>query len=238
VSSVTRIPVLRQCSGPSLLSCTLLTLIGAVAPPPATAFTSVVPFYETAAVPSNASKQRFNTLGIAISCYDDLTLRLIACPYSYELVGVDDLQDPWIADQLQYYPPFTERQEYGGHEHDQSADPFYWSPRGALSPIAVDGGPFQYQSPTKVTGNTFFSITFLTFFAPGVAGTIWERTDIGSPPNWYCDWPCFTRTDSLFHVTYFVGYQGLDQLSPAPSEGSDYVVVRNPDTAHPDANAT
>lgn len=202
------------------------------------AVTGIVPFYEISANPSNALKSRFTTLGTSISCYDDFTFELLACPYSYQLVGVDALTDPLIQNQLSFFPPFTELQQFGGHEHDQNTHPFYWLMPPATSPITAIGGEYQYQSPTTVSGNTFFSTAKLTFSAPEVAGTIWERIDIGTPPGWYCIWPCYTTTDSLFHSTYFVGYQGFDQLNPTPRGPTNYVVIRNPDTAHPDTNAT
>ena len=158
----------------------------AIAPLRAEAFTSVVPFYEWVVLPSNALKNHFATLTTEVGCYDDFTLQLLACPYTFELVGVDNLQDPLIANQLQFYPPFTELEQYGGHEHDQATHPFYILAPPAQSPITVTGGSFAYLSPTKVKGNSFFTVADLTFTTPEVAGTIWQRADLGTPPGWYC----------------------------------------------------
>jgi hypothetical protein len=211
-------------------------------PKPVWAVTGIVPFYEISPNPSNALKSRFTTLGVSISCYDDFTFALLSCPYSYQRVGVDDLTDPLIQDQLSFYPPLTELQQFGGHEHDQTTHPFFYLIPPAAIPITVTGGTYQYQSSTLVSGNTFSMTAELIFSAPEVAGTIWERVDIGTPPGWYCVWPCYTITDSLFHSTYFVGYEGFDQLDPTATLNgpTDYIVARkpNPDPAHPNANAT
>jgi hypothetical protein len=211
------------------------------------AATGYVELFEITTYPSDALTNKFNQLGALFICVDDSTWQLLSCPYTYQLVGVDQLTDPLIQNQVTQ--PLTDIQIYGGHEHDQSTHPFYWAPSPVVqSPITVTGGFYQYQTPLMVTGNTASSVVSVTFPAPETAGSIWEKVDIGSPPGWYCVGLCWTSTDNLYHDTYLIGWPGFLQLNPAATVGgpTNYIVVRKSpitgavggDTLHPDQNAT
>ncbi len=155
----------------------LIVLLLAVMPKWAEAVTGFVGFGEYPENPSNALKSKFNPLGVLVACVDDLTWALLSCSYSYQLLGVDQLTDPQIQNQVTQ--PLSDFQIYGGHEHDQTTHPFYWVASSVLSPISVQGGSSEYFSPLVVAGNTTVFSCDSYFFCPRD-----RRLDLGGSRCW------------------------------------------------------
>ena len=175
-----------------------------------------------------------NPIGTSIVCIDAYTQKLLNCPYTFWLKGVDLGNDPQVERQI--VPALTHIQIYGGHEHDFATHPFYWALPPPYDPIQVTGGTFTRPSFLSVTGQTQYTWASITYDAPQTAGSVWQEVDIGSPPDYICVGECYTFTDSLEHDTILVGFSGLQQLNPAGA--TDYIVRRGSDTSHPDSEAT
>lgn len=174
---------------------------------------------------------------ITIVCYGWDLNQLLPCPYTYQLIGVDPGTDPLVT----FNPPLTTLESYGGHEHGFDTHPFYWVADPSDPPIfphdpiqVLIGGPFTRPDSLTVQGNTQGQVNYLYFYAPEAAGSTWVDLTVDSPPGWETDPPSWTPTESRYHLTYVTEIGGFEAL---PLQSADYVVVRNPDTGHPDANA-
>ena len=63
-------------------------------------------------------------MGAVIGCTNLYTGAMLNCPYTYILEGIDTGDDP----QVQFSPPPTQIQIYGGHEHNYDTHPLLLRP--------------------------------------------------------------------------------------------------------------
>lgn len=177
-----------------------------------------------------------------IFCFDIDTMHFLDCPYTYEIVGIDQFTDPEVVFDP---PPLNHTDSYGGHEHNPDTHPYYWVAQPTdpdfypHEVIHVTGGIYKRSSPasTFIEGRTQAEYVRLTFIAPEAAGAVWVSILLGPPPPagyWGCPGGCYNGDYYKFHDTHLIEYPGLQPLA---NSGTDYFILRKPDVGHPDAVA-
>ena len=170
----------------------------------------------------------------SLGCYDLYLGKLVDCKFSYQLMGIDTNTDPLIGVGQNPYLALGPGQDpiYGGHEHDYGSHPFIY-PDNAHGVVQYLNGVNESTQPLTVVGHTGTGFAEFEFTVPQVAGALWVDVNILTFEGYIC------YVDCELHETISVGNRPFVQLAPltAPDD-RDYVVARNPDTAHPDQFAT